>query len=243
MRMISEDGASGNVKEPPLTDAQFMQALSDPFRRRYDFSLPETQRFADLALVEADLEAVLRICDRCAKMAREQTEPPTSGPGLLEWFDDLRAYGDLTFAAVVRYGRTFSTGARSGIPADWICELSSSEIAAHSYFKALRDKYIAHPVSEFELCQVFITFDPGMHIPNRLTADTGSLVTVSSDRLKQLRELAESLRSRVGRERSLIESKVLDWAQGIPVQDIIARGSDECPTPTSVSKGRKPFKG
>jgi hypothetical protein len=88
---------------------------------RYDFSIPEAQRLSDLAGVDVDLEATLRICERCDRLMDEHGTP-AEGDALL-WLDNLQALGDLMFAAVVRYGRTSNSGVRKGIPQEWLNSL------------------------------------------------------------------------------------------------------------------------
>ena len=80
---------------------------------RYDFSIPEAQRLSDLTGVDVDLEATVRICERCDRLINELGAPPEGNP--LPWWDDFQALGDLMFAAVVRYGRTFNSGVRQGL--------------------------------------------------------------------------------------------------------------------------------
>ena len=137
---------------------------------RYDFSIPAAQKLSDLSGIKSDLEAVIRICARCEKLTKEITFPEKKGG--LEWFDEIQTVGDLAFAAVVRYGRTFNTGTRSGIPAAWITSLSSDLQKEHVYFKNLRDKYIAHSVNQLEDNQVFVMLSPQFSEDQRPTSIT-----------------------------------------------------------------------
>jgi hypothetical protein len=146
---------------------------------RFDFSIPEAQRLSDLSSVDSDLEAVVRLCVRCERLLGNAPKvPPTEA---LAWWDDVQALGDLMFAAVIRYGRTLSSGVRQGIPTEWIESLPMPLRESHSYFKALRDMYVAHSVSQLEDNQVFVMLSPQFaeqQEPNAITVDRGRLASL-----------------------------------------------------------------
>ena len=211
---------------------------------RYDFSIPEAQRLSDLSGIDADLEAVLRICARCEKQMKEMP-PPVEGPGMV-WWEDVQALGDLMFAAVVRYGRTLSTGKREGIPADWINALPEPLRESHAYFKALRDKYIAHSVNQLEDNQVFVLLTPQFaeqQEPTRITVDRGHLLTIGQSDLRRLVGLVEALRKLVTNEVESETSKVLAIARAMPIEEIWARSTESVAIPGKAEtfKVRKKF--
>ena len=57
--------------------------------------------------------------------------------------------------ALVSYVRCFSSGRRKGLNQD-IFAKKPELLAAHSDIKAIRDKHVAHPVSEHEHCNVLV---------------------------------------------------------------------------------------
>ena len=199
---------------------------------RFDFSIPEAQRLSDLTSVESDLEAVIRICSRCERILPSLARIPGSEP--TAWMDDLEALGDLMFAAVIRYGRTIATGVRQSIPKEWIDGLSEEDRAAHAYFKALRDKYVAHSVSQLEDNQVFVMLTPqfGDHQqPEHIVVDKGHRVTLGSDELMQLRSLAEALRAIVLGAIETEKVRLLEIARQMPTAKIKERGTESIPVP------------
>ena len=211
---------------------------------RYDFSIPEAQRLSDLSGIDSDLEAVLRICARCEKQIKEMP-PPVEGPGMA-WWEDVQALGDLMFAAVIRYGRTLSTGKREGIPADWINSLPVPMRESHAYFKALRDKYIAHSVNQLEDNQVFVVLTPQFaeqQEPTHITVDRGKLITIGLSDLRRLVGLVETLRKVVANEVGLETSKVLAIARAMPIEKIKARNTEPIAIPGKAEtfKVRKKF--
>lgn len=142
---------------------------------RYDFSIPEAQRLADLSSIDADLQAVLRLVTRCEKVgAGVQKMPKTEND--LTCYDEYMALGDLMFAAVIRYGRTYGPGVREAIPRSWIDALPEDLRRSHEYFKELRNKYLAHSVNQPEDCQVFVMLTPQFgenQEPTAITVDRG----------------------------------------------------------------------
>ena len=199
---------------------------------RYDFSIPEAQRLSGLSGVDSDLEAVLRICGRYEQATKNLPQPTeTNGVG---WWEEVQALGDLMFAAVVRYGRTLNSGARQGIPVEWISSLPEDLQKSHEYFKALRDKYIAHSVNQLEDNQVFVILTPQLaeqQEPTHITVDRGHLATIGLPEFRQLASLAEALRNLVAEQIDLETSRLLEIARAMPVADIRARCTESAPIP------------
>ncbi len=199
---------------------------------RYDFSIPEAQRLADLSGIDSDLEAVIRICTRCENLMA-QSGNPSEEKGLA-WWDDIQAISDLVFASVVRYGRTFASGVRQGIPPDWITTLPEPLQGSHSYFKALRDKFIAHSVNQLEDNQVFVMLTPQFsehQEPTHITVDRGHLLTPPQGKIKELATLAEALRKIVATEIVSETSRLLAIARQLPIDEIRARTTESLPIP------------
>lgn len=203
---------------------------------RYDFSVPEAQRLSDLTGVDADLDAVIRVCARCVRLMDELGAPPENSPQ--SWLDDFYAIGDLTFAAVIRYGRTLSSGVRQGIPQEWIDALPPELSECHRYFKALRDKYIAHSVSELEDNQVFVILRPQFaekQEVGHITVDRGYVMGLRKPDVEHLGALAANLKVRVEAEIKSETQKVLEIARKMPIEGIRARFSDPAPIPSAAS--------
>jgi hypothetical protein len=199
---------------------------------RYDFSIPEAQHLADLSGIDSDLEAVIRICTRCEKLMA-QSGKPTEDNGLA-WWDDIHAISDLVFASIVRYGRTFSSGVRQGIPLEWITMLPEPLQASHSYFKALRDKYIAHSVNQLEDNQVFVMLTPQFsehQEPTHITVDRGRFLMPPQGKIKELVILAEALRKMVATEIESESLKLLAIARQLSIEAIKARTTESLPIP------------
>lgn len=211
---------------------------------RYDFSIPEAQRLSDLTGIDSDLEAVVRICARCEKLM-EGMAPPTEASGL-NWWDDLQALGDLMFAAVIRYGRTLASGAREGISSKWLSSLPEPLQESHIYFKALRDKYIAHSVNQLEDNQVFVILTPQFaehQEPTHITVDRGHLISLGMKELQRLTSLALALRQIVAVEIESETSRLLTIARSMSLDEIKSRTTESVPIPGQAStfKVRRKF--
>ena len=211
---------------------------------RYDFSIPEAQRLSDRTGVDVDLESVVRMCSRCIRLINETAPPPENNP--MSWWDDLQALGDLMFAAIVRYGRTFNSGVRKGIPQNWIDALPEELRTSHAYFKALRDKFIAHSVNQLEDNQVFVMLTPQfseIQEPSHITVDRGRLLGISKEDTVNLKVLAEALRSRLSIEMEAESNRLLELARGMSVDQIRARSTESAPIPSKAAtfKARSQF--
>ena len=147
---------------------------------RFDFSVSEAQRLSDLNGIETDLDVAIRLCKRFLAETKRLSKIPEVDQEA--WIEDFLTVGDIFFAAVVRCGRTFTSGTRSGIPTEWIAALPEELQEAHRYFKTLRNKFIAHSVNRLEDNQVFViltTGDDGVEHPDHITVDKGRLVSPS----------------------------------------------------------------
>lgn len=105
--------------------------------RGVETNCAEAEVLADLYSIRNDLQSVAEICGRIATLSTVAR----ADHSLIDW---------LFSAALVRYFRCFSHGARLGLRRADIEGLEPEALGAHDYFKDLRDKYIAHSVNPFE---------------------------------------------------------------------------------------------
>lgn len=206
---------------------------------RVDFSISEAQWLADLHGIENDLRDTDRLCTKSLALMRPL---PAKGGDPAEWIENSWLAGELSFAAVVKYGRTFGSGVRAGIPATWIGQLPAPLQQRHKYFKDIRDKFVAHSVNAFEDNQVFAQLSP-QFAPTEvqtITVDTGRFVSMSSSDVLSLKDLVGHLKGMVQHEIAAETSRVLQIARALPLGELLARGTDNRPLPSSdeVSKPR-----
>lgn len=109
--------------------------------RAVEVKLSEAEALADLYGIEYDLSTASYLCAKAVELSH------------LEHLDYLHVEA-LVSAAIVRYGRCFSTGARLGLTRKDILSLESVDLEVHDYFKALRDKFVAHSVNPYESSHV-----------------------------------------------------------------------------------------
>lgn len=206
---------------------------------RVDLSIKETQWLADLHGIENDLRDVVRLCNKCLEMM-QALAPPNSNP--TEWLDKSWLSGEISFAAVVKYGRTFGSGVRSSIPSSWITRLQPMYQEKHRYFKNLRDKFIAHSVNAFEDNQVFAYLHPQFEPVGvkSITVDTGRYVSMSSGDVANLKKIAETLRKMARYEIAVETDRVLKFAKSMPLPELLNRATENRPIPSNddVAKPR-----
>lgn len=170
------------------------------------FQPPEAQKLADLAGIETDLLAVEEYCRRfLEEQAKEQP--------------DWKLLEIICAAALVRYGRAFASGARSGIPSELVDELHPDVQEWHRYLKAARDKWIAHSVNTFEENQVCAWLTPPERGPigvYGISVRQHRVATLSRDAINALAELASELRKSIKQVQEVETRNVLALAQALP---------------------------
>ena len=209
--------------------------------RAVEVNLPEAEVLADLYSIVFDLEAAAYLCNKAVELDRPQQH------------DSLLVEG-LVAAAVIRYGRCFSTGARLGLCREDIAELKGDELETHDYFKALRDKFVAHSVNPFEETYVTATasesngtkypiqsLGPGQH-RLMLSASTGEALSHVLSRLKTV----------VDKRVSTEQKRLLAVIQALPLETIHSgdlhtprrlKASDVNQSRMRVSRSNKALKG
>jgi hypothetical protein len=224
---------------------------------RYDFSIPEAQWLSDLAGIDSDLEAVVRLCasyQRHAKRLESFSLPQLDlletieiakdkqDKDKLEWWDDFQMLGDVIFAAVVRYGRTHASGVRAKIKDIWIDSLPDELKEAHEYFKVLRNKFVAHSVNRLEDNQVFVMLVPQFsenQTPGRITVDRGRLLSLGTKEVLLLSDLASKLRGNVELEMAAESELLLELAKEFTIDEIKSRETESIPIPGKVATYKK----
>jgi hypothetical protein len=205
---------------------------------RVDFSISEAQWLADLHGIENDLRDTDKLCAKSIALRRQF---PTGTEAASDWFDDTWLAGELSFAAVVKYGRTFGSGVRRGIPISWIRQLPDPYHTYHQYFKDIRDKFVAHSVNAFEDNQVFALLSPQFAPAevSSITVDTGRFVSLSSDDLLNLRRLVRVLKQLVQQEIANEKARILQIARSLPLSELLARETDSRPIPRAEDAGKR----
>jgi hypothetical protein len=208
---------------------------------RVDFSVSEAQWLADLHGIESDLRDTDKLCTKALALIRPL---PPGNEGAVEWFEDSWLAGELSFAAVVKYGRTFGSGVRAGIPISWIGHLPAIYQEKHLYFKNIRDKFVAHSVNAFEDNQVFACLSP-QFAPTEvrsITVDTGRFTSMSLSDVLSLKNLVALLTQMVRYEIAQESSRVLQIARALPLDELLVRDTDNRPLPSSEDVSKTRFK-
>ncbi|MCX5707943.1 MAG: hypothetical protein NTY14_03055 [Candidatus Omnitrophica bacterium] len=170
----------------------------------------EANRYADLEGIKADLNWIVEAAGEFVKTR----------------INDSIIREAFTFAAVVKYGRVFNSGVRRAITKDLINNLESNFQKDHEEFMALRDRYVAHSVNNFEenYTQVYIK-DPMSQNPefNQISVMHNRVVSISVDDMNRLAVLAKELMDKIGSLMKAEKPKVEEIARRIPVTELIKR--------------------
>jgi len=194
-----------------------------------DFNVPQAQRLADLTGIEYDLGQADRYCELISQRRNAQS--------MEEW----EMLGALCAAAIVNYGRTLTSGVRSGITKDQIELLPPDLQAAHHYFKALRDKWITHSVNAYEGSHVVAYLVPeerGPRAVSSISVQHSRVALLAQDDVEKLRVLVHELKSIIRREIETERRSVLEYAQSLPVDPFYAGEGSAVQIPTRSEAGR-----
>lgn len=184
--------------------------------RSVRFMNEESQRLADLAGVETDLLAVEALC---ARFLKERPNEPL----------DSVLLDALCSSAIVRYGRAFNSGVRMGVPSEVLRELSPESQDAHRYFKALRDKWVAHSVNTYEeneVCAWLMPLERGPPGVTGITVRQARVALLSSENMQSLRDLTGQIRERLKIFMAAENARVLAIAQGMPTEPFYQQQDD-----------------
>jgi len=212
---------------------------------RFDFCVPEAKWLSDLTGIRNDLEGVARICARVQNDAGNFRFGPDVNAVAMIYERMLAA--DLVCAAIVRYMRTHGTGVRSGIPSSWVEDLPIDLRDAHTYFKNLRDKFIAHSVNPLEDNQVFAWVRGygtlGAQV-TRVDSSPGRFYP-GSDAAALLGRLTSILLALISQEIEAESARLLGIARSLSIDEVCKCGSKELPIPKPTKhagSGRVSFK-
>lgn len=178
----------------------------------YVFSVPGTELLASLFSIQQDLLFVLDLCNKLD----EFREKPF----------DLVLWEGLCAAAVIRYSRCFSPGARSPISHNLIEAASSDLREFHRRVITIRSKHVAHSVSELEETFVTVTVRRCPNAPPEISgvsSSHGRYAGLELSELGQLRELTKWTLGEVERLSKAERAKVLELAKQAGV-DAVVRG-------------------
>lgn len=177
--------------------------------RAVELGLPEAEPLADLHGVAQDLALSIHLCETAIRL--EEGEQP-----------DRVVVEGLVTAALIRYFRCFSGSPRLGLRHTDIPRLGKRVNTLHTYFKALRDKFVAHCVNPFEETWVtaMATVRDGERQPLTALGHSGHRMMLSAAEASRIKFLAERVDKLVKQRIVREETKVLRLAQRLPLEFI-----------------------
>lgn len=198
--------------------------------RAVEVKLPEAEVLADLYGIDYDLTTASHLCTKALEFSKPDQR------------DHLVIEG-LVSAAIVRYARCFSTGPRLGLTRKDIEALDASDSATHDYFKALRDKFVAHSVNPFE--ETYVTATASERDGVRFPIES---VNFGYHRLVLLANEAQALGQLLPKVKAIVKARIehertalLNFIKTLPL-DVIHDGDLHTPrrfTPADANKSRK----
>lgn len=198
--------------------------------RAVEVKMPEADVLADLYGIEYDLSTASYVCAKAVELSQ------------LEQRDYLHVEA-LVSAAIVRYGRCFSTGARLGLTREDIQGLDSAALEVHDYFKALRDKFVAHSVNPYENSYVTASASErdGVKFPIESVNPGYHRLVLSANEAQGLSLLITKVKAIVNERIECERAKLLAFIKTLPLE-VIHSGDLHTPQRfklTDAGKSRK----
>lgn len=178
--------------------------------RLVQVTLPEAEMLADLYSVRFDLNLAAELCEKAI--------------GFSQTSNDAHLVEGLVYAAVIRYGRCFSTGARLGLRREDIGTLNDGDLEIHDFFKALRDKFVAHSVNVFEetIVTAAAAEQDGVKLPIRSVGPGQNRVVLHTDTARSLNHLIVQVKAVVEKRVIAEEQRLLEFIGTLPIETIHA---------------------
>lgn len=221
-----------------------------------DFSLPAAQGLADLSSLLADLKSVNTICDELIRMeivhpavAMEKIQKSGEDESIAvpKYWASLPIASALWEAAIVKIGRTKNSGARPGLKKEWLEKLSPDLMESLDSASTLRDKFIAHCVSELDEDIVRVSIELTNGKPTGVLNVQANHTTVHYGILHQandLKALAIALIKIIENEIASEKKQVAEAAITYGLEKLVKRGYINPPLPVlDRKKGRKKYQG
>ncbi|MGF1879292.1 hypothetical protein L4D77_29040 [Photobacterium frigidiphilum] len=171
--------------------------------------MKEVKLLASLHSMVTDLKNILVTC----KSALNMTDS----------IEDQACIDAIGTAGLIKYMRCFHSGKRSSLSIDDLSSFTEEERKAHQYFKALRDKHVAHSVSSYEQCQVkgSLAFINGARQPFTQLLPASQRVMFSKNNVWAIQQLVIMVLDIVNEKITNEEQRVLKILNGLPEREIM----------------------
>lgn len=194
--------------------------------------LPEAKRLADLYGVANDLRACRDYCEKYLQTVATILQPTDDGK-------HLECFSVYIF---VKYGRCFKGGVRWDTEKQILKTLSPEDSDLHQLIIAIRDKYIAHSVNDFESHKVRVCLNPkerGRKI-NNVNIESDYLVGPEPRLFERLKCLIDKLLAWIDTEMKREEERLIQLVgERYDLNDLYSRKA-ETPDKIDYSRVMKP---
>jgi len=196
-----------------------------------DVEMEEARYLADLNGIQIDLEAVIELCKRLINAYSIEN-------------NDSKLYEVMTIAILIKYSRSFVTGVRSRLSILDIPGLNEEELSEHEKFIALRNKYIAHSVNEYEENKVIARYNDEKVYDEGITSISiqhTRLISISAYDAQAIISLSQKILDYVNTQIKVEKNKILNLVRNQPIIEVLARGASSSKNPNikNVDKRRK----
>ena len=196
-----------------------------------DVEMEEARYLADLNGIQIDLEIVIKFCNYFLNIYSIEKLDST--------LQEI-----LTIAILVKYSRSFLSGVRSKLSISDVPGLTEEELAEHGKFIALRNKYIAHSVNEYEENKVVARYNDEKVYDEGITSISiqhTRLISISAYDVQAIIFLSRKILDYVDTKIKVEKDKILSLVRNQPINEVLEKGASSSKNPNinNVNKRRK----
>jgi hypothetical protein len=183
---------------------------------------PESAKMARLLSIGQDLADAHQ---SCVLLIDELAKPEHFDNGIIGGRDDNYAQALYT-QAVISYSRAFASGRRSGLNESDLAGIAPEALAAHRYFRRVRDQHIAHSVLPFEDVRVGVALNSLNEAEAKILGVSWMAIRRTSDErdgIRNLMTLIEILIAKINSQLAEQEKLVIVEAEQIGAGELRKR--------------------
>lgn len=186
-----------------------------------NFEHEETAILAGLTSIRSDLHGTIQFCKYLESQSVDWKPP----------YEILEAFST---AILVRYSRAFVSSVRKKLGEEALASLSEEQKGKHKFFRAFRDKHIAHSVNAFEDTQIQARYcQERVHEEGIIQVTTSHfwISGLSSENVSDMIELCEKLLGYVDERVKEESSRLLTILRSMPVAKVLSFPASPPSTP------------
>lgn len=171
--------------------------------------IEDSKLLSSLHSMVVDLNNILITCEKALEMTDSH--------------EDQILIDAIGTASVIKYMRCFHSGKRSSLSVKDLSSFTEEELEVHQYIKALRDKHVAHSVSEYEQHQIKanLEYDGKKRLPFRHLLPSSQRVMLSKKNIWALQQLVKKVLDILHKKIVVEETHLIEKMNELPEEEVL----------------------